>query len=101
MPDPRLLAIVTALVLLGSGAPCRADFSLDQLKTIEQLVLSRDSLALGRYLASNPRLTQGDDPLARELRSFQNCMSSGRLDCFASQRTVTAAAQPATARSIY
>lgn len=101
MPDPRLIAIVTALVLMGSGTPGRADFSFDQLKTIEQLVLSRDSLALGRYLAANPRLTQGDDPLARELRSFQNCMSSGRLDCFASQRTVTAAADTTPSRTIY
>ncbi|MCY1126102.1 hypothetical protein OU426_04480 [Frigidibacter sp. RF13] len=101
MPDPRLLAIVTALVLMGSGAPGRAAFSLDQLKMIEQLILSRDTLALGRYLAANPRLTQGDDPLSRELLSFQHCMSSGRLDCFASQRTVAAASQPATTRSVY
>ncbi|MEZ5887036.1 MAG: hypothetical protein R3D56_09170 [Paracoccaceae bacterium] len=101
MPDPRLLAIVTALVLMGGTLPGKAEFSLDQLKTIEQLVLSHDSLALGSYLAANPRLTQGDDPLARELRTFQNCLSSGRLDCFASQRTVTATAQPAAVRSIY
>lgn len=89
MPEPRLIAVLTAIVLLAGTAPLRAAYSLEELREIERLVLAKDSAALGAFLAVNPGITSGDDPLARELRSFQNCLRSGRLECFASPKVVT------------
>lgn len=88
MPNARLTAIITALILSAATGPGFADFSLDELQAIEQLIVSKDTAALGRYLAANPQLVRGDDPLARELRGFQSCYRTGRLDCFASAQVV-------------
>ncbi len=88
MPDPRLTAIITALMLSAGAAPTHAEFSLDELQLIEQLVLAKDMAGLGRLLATNPDLIRGDDPLARELRGFNACYQNGSLDCFASPRVV-------------
>lgn len=93
MPPPKLLAVITALVLLGGTTASRADYDLEQLQTIERFVMQKDTAALGRYLAFNPQITRGDDPLARELRSFMGCVQNGQLDCFASQRVVAKAKQ--------
>ncbi len=90
MPNPKLVAVITALVLIAGAAGARADYSLDQLRALEQLVLGKDTAALGAYLAANRGLTEGDDPLARELRGFLQCVEGGRLDCFASAKTVAA-----------
>lgn len=88
MPHPKLLAVITALLFLGQAAGVRADFTLDQLREIDRLVTAKDTAALGFYLRTNPQILQGDDPLARELRRFMECVASGRLDCFASEKVV-------------
>jgi hypothetical protein len=85
MPNPRLLAIVTGLILVSGGRGF-ADYTVDQLKTIEQLILARDTAGLGQYLAANAQVTVGDDPLAVELRRFLGCARTGQLDCFAATR---------------
>ena len=88
MPNPRLTAIITALMLSGATMPLYADYTLDQLRQIEHLVIMKDTAGLGRLLATDPRLAQGEDPLARELRGFLSCYERGRLNCFASPRVV-------------
>ena len=102
MPPPKLLAVITALILLGGTSASRADYDLEQLQTIERFVMQKDTAALGRYLAFNPQITRGDDPLARELRSFMGCVQNGQLDCFASPKVVAKVAKDAdVAASIY
>ena len=100
MPGPKLLAVITALMLLGGTSAARADYDLAQLLEIERLVTQKDTAALGRYLAAHPRITRGDDPLARELRSFVSCVQSGQLDCFASPKVVKTLAQKTDAEAL-
>ena len=82
MPSTRLVAILTALLMLGAGSRALAAYSLDQLKEIERLVMSRDTAALGAYLDAHPDITVGNDPLAAELRNFKNCSDGGGVSCF-------------------
>ena len=88
MPNPRLTAILTALMLSSAATPGYGEYSLEELQLLEQLVVMKDTVALGRLLAANPQFARGDDPLARELRGFQTCYRTGQLDCFASARVV-------------
>lgn len=69
MPAPKLLTIVTALILM-SGQAAWAEYSLEQLQEIERHILSKNSFALAEMLRENPDLMAGDDPLAQELRTF-------------------------------
>lgn len=79
MPNRRLLAIVTALACLGaSGAGA---YTIEQLRDIERLIVSRDCGGLRSYLGSNPRLLSGNDPLSFELRSFVNGIDTGLIAC--------------------
>lgn len=94
MPSPKLTAVITALLLLSGASRLLAAYNLDQLKEIERLVMAKDTAALGRYLAANPQITMGDDPLARELRDFRSCVSSGQLDCFSARRVTIAKTEP-------
>lgn len=100
MPNSKLTAIITALMLSAAAAPTYADFSLEELQLIEQLVLAKDTVGLGRLLAANPRLAVGEDPLARELRGFNACYQIGRLDCFASPRVVKVVRGQATGEPV-
>ncbi|MEM6761185.1 MAG: hypothetical protein AAF601_17070 [Pseudomonadota bacterium] len=79
MPNPRLIAVITALAFLSNTTAARAAFSIEELLEIERLVMSRDCGALRVYLSVNPSLTEGDDPLARELRNFVTEVDSGSL----------------------
>jgi len=80
MPSPRLIAIVTTYLLFAaSGA--QAAFTLEQLRDVERLILSRDCGALFGYLSENPALMQGDDPLALELRNFSSGVQGGLIEC--------------------
>ena len=88
MPNSKLTTVITALMLLARTSSALAAYNLDQLREIERLVMSKDTAALGRYLSANPAITDGDDPLARELRGFRDCAQSGGLGCFASERVV-------------
>lgn len=88
MPNPKLTAILTALMLSATAMPGFGDYSLEELQLLEQLVVTKDTVGLGRLLATNPQFVRGDDPLARELRGFQTCYQAGGLECFASARVV-------------
>ncbi len=83
MPNNKLLAIVTIMVMVGSNAKAQQLFTIDELLEIESLISGKDCGALYSYLASNPKMTTGSDPLAAELRSFRVDVEAGRLDCFA------------------
>lgn len=69
MPAPKLITIVTALILM-SGHGAFAEYSLAQLQEIERYILTKNNAALLLLLQSNPELLIGDDPLAAELRAF-------------------------------
>ncbi len=69
MPAPRLIAIVTALIML-SGRIAQAEYSMEQLQQIERYIMMKDRSALWQLLRDNPDLMIGSDPLAQELRSF-------------------------------
>jgi hypothetical protein len=94
MFHPRLIAVVTALVLLGGTGSSRADYDLSQLQAIEGLISSRNCEGLWLYVKSNPEIIAGGDPLANELRTFVTATERGQLDCFAS-RTSSGAPIPA------
>lgn len=100
MPDSRLIAVITALMLSVGASPSYADFTLEELQLIEQLVLARDTEGLGRFLATNPKLIRGDDPLARELRGFSACYQNRLLDCFASPRVVRSVSTKASSEPV-
>jgi hypothetical protein len=104
MPGSKLIAILTALSLLGGASRALAAYDLDQLKEIERLVLAKDTQGLGRYLAANPEITIGGDPLAQELRTFLGCARSGALDCFSVRQfraTPTGEPEPPAPPAIY
>lgn len=96
MFPPRLTAVVTALVLLGSTGSGRAEYSLTQLQAIESLISSRNCEGLWLFVKSNPTLMVGTDPLASELRTFVAATERGQLECFAS-RSAGSASPAATA----
>ncbi|TCP41822.1 hypothetical protein [Rhodovulum marinum] len=81
MPDRRLMAIVTGLMLImgGLGGARAAEPTLEQLRTIDQLLTRNDTRALLSFLLDNPDLLSGDDELAVELRRFATEISGGRL----------------------
>ena len=81
MPNPRLLAIVTAMLLLGGIQPAGAAYNLRQLQDVEQLILSKDCGALLLYLQGNQEMLEGDDPLAQELRNFAQGVEGGLIQC--------------------
>lgn len=93
MLTPKLLATITALLLIAGTSELRAEYNLSQLQEIERLVLSKNTAALGRFLTANPQIMSGADPLARELRSFLDCVEDEQLDCFASPKVVKYAVQ--------
>lgn len=93
MPEPRLLAVITALLMIA-GVPARADYDIAQLQQIEQLILQKDCAALWQYLTANPSIMSGDDALARELRTFVAATERGQLNCFAARPAPTAVVPP-------
>lgn len=102
MPDQRLIAIVTALLMLGGASKLHAAYTLDQLKEIERLVMLRDTSALGSYLSANIEVTEGDDALSVELRKFLQCTRAGDLNCFDATRLPGVPKEPARiANAIY
>jgi hypothetical protein len=91
MFHPKLIAVVTALVLLGAAGPGRAEYTLAQLQAIEGLITSRNCEGLWLFVKTNPALVDGEDPLAKELRLFVTATERGQLECFAANTTTTAA----------
>lgn len=83
MPRPRLIAIITALILMGGGSGALAAYNLAQLEEIEGMILRNDVSSLRQFLLSNREVMEGNDALSRELHAFFECTEGGRLDCFA------------------
>ncbi len=85
MPNAKLTAVITALMLIAGSTGANAAYSLQQLQVIEQLILAKDCGALLRYLQSNPGIMSGSDPLAQELRSFSEGVTGGIIECLSAQ----------------
>lgn len=99
--DKRLLAIVTVLILMGTSGGAQEGPSIDELRTIEDLIEGGDWRALYSYVDSNPNLTAGNGPLATELRSFSEDVEQGRLDQFDAPQPTRQASQSAVNADIY
>ncbi len=95
MPEPRLMAVITALVMLAGTQAARAAYDVEELRQIETLILSKDCGALWEYLVANPAIMAGDDALARELRVFVAATERGQLNCFAARPPAPAIVPPA------
>ena len=85
--NPKLTAVVTALILFGGTHAGREEFSLPQLRAIEQYIFSRDCGGLMDYLVVNPDIMAGTDPLAQELRSFVEGVGGGLIECLSAPET--------------
>ena len=79
MANRRILAIVTALVLMGTSASSQQAASIAELRQIELLVSNQRWVELYNLVLRTPRLVQGTDPLANELRNFMRQVSLGRV----------------------
>lgn len=95
MPEPRLMAVITALVLMMGTSAARAAYDVEELRQIEGLILRKDCGALWQYLVDNPAIMAGEDALARELRIFVAATERGQLACFAARPPAPAIVQPA------
>lgn len=98
MPNQRLIAILTMLVMTGSGNAARSELSLDDLQAVEGLIQGGDCSALWEHLRVNPQLRRGDDPVAAELSDFFNSTRLGNLDCYSGRGALFA---PATQSENY
>ncbi len=85
MPSPRLLAVVTAMLMIAGAARGQQGASLGDLERIESFIQSKDCGGLWSFVTSQPTLLEGNDPLARELRVFVASTERGLLDCFSSR----------------
>lgn len=85
MAENRLLAVISAMILFFPGNSANAAFTLNELQTIERLIVSQDCAALWSHLRANPKLVTGDDPLASELRNFSNGINGGLVQCLSDQ----------------
>jgi hypothetical protein len=85
MPSPRLLAVVTAMIMIAGAARGQQGASLGDLERIEGFIQSKDCGGLWSFVTTQPGLLEGNDPLARELRVFVASTERGLLDCFASR----------------
>lgn len=93
MPNPKLMAVITALIMITGSSGLRAEYSLAQLQELERLILGKNCGNLWDYLQKNPEIMAGNDALARELQVFVQSTQNGLLSCFAA-RTATIAPTP-------
>ena len=98
MPNQKLIAILTMLVMTGSGSAVRSELSFGDLQAVEGLIQGGDCSALWEHLRVNPHLRRGDDPIAAELQDFFNSTRQGDLDCFSGRGALFA---PATQSDNY
>ena len=89
MPNSRLVAIVTALVLVAGTPGAHAEMTLEQLLVIERYIQNKDTVGLFRYLQSNPTLLEGDDPLAVELQVFVDSMEDDLIGNLSASTVLT------------
>ncbi len=99
MPSPRLIAVITALTCLAGASGAYAAYTVDQLRDIERLIVSKDCEGLRGYIDRNPGLVEGNDPLAAELRSFASGVDTGLIDCISRGAETVARNQPLTSVS--
>ena len=81
MPQKRLVAVVTALMLSAAALGARGAVTFEQLETIDRLLTSNDTRSLWAYLQEYPELLAGEDELSQELRKFCTDVTLGRLRC--------------------
>lgn len=89
MPSQKLIAVVTALLFFGGPGHGQATLSIEQLLQIEEMILNRDCAALRGFLAVNPQIARGNDPLAVELRNFADAMDRGLINCLSASDGIT------------
>lgn len=82
MPQSRLTAVLTALMLLSTSRAALAGFSFEQLVAIDGLVAARDYAGLKSFIETNPQVLLGNEPLANELRLFLLKVDTGQLTTF-------------------
>jgi hypothetical protein len=85
MPGPKMIAIVTALLMISGVARGQSGYSLADLEEIDRLISGKDCTSLWSYVRARPELMAGNDALARELRVFVQSTERGMLDCFAAR----------------
>ncbi len=94
MPEHRLLALITAALMLGPSQTLgQQAASLQELYTLERLISGKDCGALHSFVSSRGYLISGSDALSQELQKFMRDVETGRLDCFT---TAALAPRPAT-----
>ncbi|SNT12217.1 hypothetical protein [Tropicimonas sediminicola] len=81
MPEKKLVAVVTALMMSAAAFGARADVTFEQLETIDRLLTQNNTRALWAYLQEYPELLAGEDELSLELRKFCTDVTLGRLRC--------------------
>jgi hypothetical protein len=79
MANPKLLALVTALMLVVGTPVAFGAVSQDQLQQLETLIVSQQWADLNAYLLEHPELVSGNDVLADELKVFLASYSQGVL----------------------
>lgn len=84
MAERRLMAILTALLLVANSAKGQGTTTIDDLRLIEDFVSKRAWRPLYDYLTANPHIVSGGGPLGAELCAFVQDVESGNLDVFVS-----------------
>jgi hypothetical protein len=79
MANQRIVAIVTALLLMSTTASAVQAASIEELRKIDAMVSTQDWAGLYSMVLANPRLISGNDPLSSELRTFMRQNSLGRI----------------------
>lgn len=69
MASRRLVAIITAMLLLG-GSRLQAEIDLESLRIMNELIDGQRWDALRQFLRQHPEAMIGEDALAQELRYF-------------------------------
>lgn len=80
MPNPRLLGIITALLLAAGASAADAAYTRHDLQTIELLIMNRKWAALREYIDAHPELLEGDNILAAELREYIATYKNGFIE---------------------
>jgi len=82
MANPRLVAVVTALLLI-SGPAAKAQIDVQMLRNINVLIDRQDWTGLRSYIEQNSWILSEDGALARELRYFVSSFDSASNAQFA------------------
>ncbi len=64
------IAVLSSVLALGLGQAGHAVYSQTELEILRDLIDEGDTEAILAFIAANPTLLDGDDPLALALRDF-------------------------------